>query len=83
MDPRDKVAHVTTREFSGALTFVWTFIMLAFGQTVFNESRSPIHANVIYFGISILMVINSAAASCAATSRARRLSSRFFWQRWL
>jgi hypothetical protein len=63
MDTGDKVVLVTQREFYGALTLVWTFIMLAFAQSVFNAPRSPVQANVIYLAISFLMVITSAAAS--------------------
>jgi hypothetical protein len=64
MDPGDKAAPVTRREFNNALVLVWTFIMLAFSTTVFRSSRGAVAApNVIYLGVSLVMVASYAVAS--------------------
>ena len=63
MDSGEHSAHITKREFSIALTLVWTFIMLAFTTMVFSGSSSPSRSNVIYWAISLLMAMNYAAAS--------------------
>jgi hypothetical protein len=63
MDSGDHSGYITKREFSIALSLVWTFIMLAFATTVLSGSSSPSRSNVIYCAISLLMAINYAVAS--------------------
>jgi hypothetical protein len=63
MDSGDQSAHITKREFSIALTLVWTFIMLAFTPMVLSGSSSPSRSYVVYWAISLLMAMKYAVAS--------------------